>query len=84
MKGLFKCIGKDGALHILCCLAIVTALAHLLHPAIAFSLGVFVGFAKEIIWDACIKRGNCSWHNIVCDIVGSVLGLVIVLIGMAL
>lgn len=84
MKKILNWINKDGALHILCCLAIVTSLAHLLHPALAFFLGVFVGFAKEILWDAWMRKGQFSWHDIVCDLVGSVLGIVIVLIGLAL
>lgn len=84
MKKILNWINKDGALHILCCLAIVTSLAHLLHPALAFFLGVFVGFAKEILWDAWMRKGQFSWHDIVCDLVGSVIGIVIVLIGMAI
>lgn len=52
--------------------------------ALAFFLGVFAGFAKEILWDAWMRKGQFSWHDIVCDIAGSVIGIVIVIIGVAI
>lgn len=84
MKKILNWINKDGALHIICCLAIVTSLANFLHPALAFFLGVFIGFAKEILWNAWMKKGQFSWHDIVCDLIGSVIGIIIVIIGIAL
>lgn len=84
MKKILNWINKDGALHILCCFAIVTAAAHIVNIGLACFIAIFAGFAKEIIWDAWMKKGKFEWRDIVCDLIGMAIGCGIVLICMAL
>lgn len=81
MTRFFRWIGKGGALHMLCCFAIVTAVAHLADAGIAVFVALLAALFKEIIWDAWMGKGTFEWHDIACDLFGTLIGAVIVLIG---
>lgn len=81
MRKILNWINKDGAMHMLCCFAIVTAAGHIVNIGIAVFVAVFAAFFKEIIWDAWMGRGTFEWHDIACDLFGTLIGAVLVLIG---
>lgn len=66
--------GLDGMAHILVCLVLCCTLAAFLPIWAAVSITVFVGAAKELVWDMWMKKGNASWKDALCDGIGIVLG----------
>lgn len=75
-KKMLKWIGHDGLLHILVSALIMVALGWVRPIWIALLLVVLVGLSKEL-YDATGK-GTASWHDIICDVVGIVIGMLIV------
>lgn len=82
MRGILNRICKlvryDGFLHIETCLTITLVFGWLLPwwwtgGIVAMCAGV----GKEI-WDR--KHGACDWHDIICDIIGVVLGMLILFV----
>lgn len=75
MKKLFdkimKLIGTDGLLHFLACFGLTALLANFCNLGLAFMLPVVLGFLKEIVWDARLKKGTFQWKDLLCDIAGS-------------
>lgn len=75
MKKLFdkimKLIGTDGLLHFLACFGLTAILANFVNIGLAFMLPVVLGFLKEIVWDARLKKGTFQWKDLLCDIAGS-------------
>lgn len=81
MTRFFRWIGKGGALHMLCCFAIVTAVAHLADAGIAVFVALLAALFKEIVVDKWFFKGPMQWHDIACDVLGVALGVIVVLIG---
>lgn len=79
MKKFFDLIGIDGIAHFFACVSIALALGYFVHFGIATFMAIFIGFAKEIIWDAGLKKGTFQWKDILCDIVGALVGFLILL-----
>lgn len=64
--------GNDGMLHAIICFAIVMTAAHFVNIGLALFAAIFTGFAKEIIWDAWMRKGTFQWKDIWCDLIGAV------------
>jgi len=73
LKKIYRKIGNDGVLHFLVCFAIVAMLCNFLNPALSFFIAIFIGFAKEIIWDGALGKGQFQWKDIWCDIAGALI-----------
>jgi hypothetical protein len=77
MKRLWKWINRDGLLHLETCALIVLAFSLFLPWWIAGLVSLAAGIGKEI-WDR--KHGVCDWHDVVCDLIGVVIGIVLTVI----
>lgn len=69
--------GQDGLAHILVSLILYAVLAAFLPWWAAALITLAIGVAKELIWDRWMGRGTADWHDIICDAVGIVWGVVI-------
>lgn len=79
MRKIIDWIGTDGLLHIMACFGIAAALGNYTNAGLAFFIAVFVGVAKEIIYDAKLKKGTFEWKDIICDIMGASAALIVLL-----
>lgn len=82
MKKIIDWIGSDGKLHMLICAVITLALGYYIHFAAATAIAVFIGFLKEIVWDAKFGKGTFQWKDILCDLMGATAGFIYLLIRM--
>lgn len=71
IRELINRIGNDGILHFLISFALCALLANYVNIGLAFFIPVFIGFGKEILWDAWMGRGQFQWKDLLCDIAGS-------------
>ena len=79
MKKLIDLIGIDGIAHLFACAFIAVALGGFMHFGAATAIAIFVGITKEIVYDGWLKKGTFSWKDILCDIVGALVGFLILL-----
>lgn len=84
MKKIFKWIGTDGLLHILVCATIALALGYFVNLGLATFAAIFIGFGKEIIWDAWMNKGTFELKDLACDIMGAMSAFIIMLIASVL
>ena len=78
MKKLLKWIGRDGLLHIE-----TSTLAYLLlAPYMPSWLAALIALALGIAWELVGKKfgGVASWHDVICDIAGVALGVLMTLL----
>ena len=80
IKQFFKKIGSDGLLHFFVCFSITAILGNFVNIGLAAFAGIFIGFFKEIIWDAWLKKGSFQWKDLWCDIAGSISAFLILLL----
>lgn len=67
-------IGSDGMKHIILS-AILTVVAKWLLPVwVAVGVVMAIGIAKEI-YDKVSEKGCCEWKDIMCDLIGIVIGV---------
>lgn len=76
-----KWVGLDGLLHALACYAIGMTAGAFVNHGLAFSIAVFIGLAKEAIWDSWMKRGSFEFKDLACDLIGAAASLIIQLTG---
>ena len=77
MKSLWNWIRRDGLLHIESC-ALIAIVSGILVPWWAASvIALSAGGLKEL-WD--IKHGVANWHDFICDSIGVLLAIPILLI----
>lgn len=67
-------VGTDGLLHIICSVIIVSVLNVLLPLWAAVMITAIVGIGKEFIWDKWLKRGTFEKKDLLCDLIGIVIG----------
>ena len=67
-------IGQDGLLHILCCIFLVSVIDIVLPLWVAIIATVVIGLAKEFVWDKWIGRGTFDKKDLLCDLVGIIIG----------
>ena len=72
-------IGLDGMAHLLACLVVCAVLGAFLPCWVAALASVCVGVIKEL-YDLLSGRGVCDSHDIVCDVIGAIIGCVLILI----
>ena len=73
LNNLFNLIGSDGMKHIILS-AILTVVAIVLLPVwVAVGVVLAIGIAKEI-YDKVSGRGCAEWKDLVCDIIGIIIG----------
>lgn len=72
--------GVDGLAHILVSLILCAVLAAFLPWWAAVLITLAVGVAKEFVWDLWLKRGTCDLKDVLCDVMGILLGAFIVLL----
>lgn len=80
MGRLLKYFGQDGLAHILVSLVLCAVLGAFLPLWAAAIIALSVGFIKELVWDMWLKRGTCDLKDVLCDVMGILLGAFIVLL----
>lgn len=74
LEKLVETIGQDGLLHILCSNLLVVAINLILPLWFAVVVTAIAGLGKELVWDKILGRGTCDKKDILCDIVGIIIG----------
>ena len=74
VKRIWEWIKRDGLLHIESCALIVIVFSLITPIWVASSISLIAGICKEL-WDT--KYGVPSWHDIICDVIGIALGVLI-------
>lgn len=69
-------VGTDGLLHIICSVIIVSVLNVLLPLWVAVMITAIVGIGKEFIWDKWLKRGTFEKKDLLCDLIGIIIGCI--------
>lgn len=80
MKKLFSWIATDGLLHIVVSMAIMLCLQPLVGTLISVCITLTIGLLKEF-YDGVVQKDNNGeqvMHDVVCDVVGIVMGLIVV------
>ena len=80
MKRLYNWIASDGLLHILASMAIMLCLQPLVGTILAVCVAVLLGAGKEI-YDGAIQKDNNGeqiLHDVVCDVIGIILAIIVV------
>ena len=80
MKKIYQWIATDGLLHILISMAIMLCLQPLVGTILAVCVAVLLGAGKEI-YDGAIQKDNNGeqiLHDVVCDVVGIILAIIVV------
>lgn len=72
--------GTDGLAHVLVSLVLCAVLAAFLPWWAAVLITLVVGFIKELVWDLWLKRGTCDLKDVLCDVMGILLGVFILLL----
>ena len=67
-------VGTDGLLHIIWSVIIVSVLNVLLPLWAAVLLTAIVGIGTEFIWAKWLKRGAFEKKDLLCDLIGIVIG----------
>ena len=80
MGRLLKYFGQDGLAHILASLVLCAVLAAFLPWWAAVLIALAIGIAKELVWDLWLKKGTAEWRDIIADVVGIAIGVVLVLL----
>lgn len=77
MSRIWSWVRRDGLLHIETC-ALIAVAAGLLLPWWAAGLtACLAGVGKEL-WDT--RHGVATWHDVICDLIGVVIGTIITLL----
>lgn len=67
-------VGLGGMLHILCSV-IVVSVVNLFFPLwVAIIVAALAGAGKEFIWDKWLGRGTFEKKDLICDLIGIVIG----------
>lgn len=77
---IYRWLGTDGLLHVLCSVLIVVVAGMFLPVWASIVTAVVAGIAKEIVWDRMMGHGDASWHDLTCDIIGVALGVAVLLL----
>lgn len=72
--------GQDGLTHILVSLILCAVLEAFMPIWIAALVTLAVGFIKELVWDMWLKKGTAEWRDIIADVVGILLVVLIVIL----
>lgn len=75
IDNLYRWLGIDGLLHVLCSIIIVMVAGIFLPVWASASGAIVIGAAKELVWDKWLRKGFATWHDFVCDIIGVAAGV---------
>lgn len=79
LSGITRWVRIDGMLHITVS-AIICVLLGWLRPLwVAPLITLVIGSGKEI-YDKVTEKGTAEWHDIICDVIGIVLGVLCILV----
>lgn len=67
-------IGQDGLLHILCCAVLVSVIGLFFPLWVAVIATAVVGAGKELVWDKWLGQGTFDKKDLLCDLVGIIIG----------
>lgn len=76
----WKWVGTDGLLHITCSTVIVLIAGMFISILGSVLVALAIGVAKEVIWDKLLKKGSPSWHDIICDLIGVAIAVIVLLL----
>lgn len=86
MNNLFNLAGTDGMKHIILSATLTVVAKWLLSVWVAVGVVMAIGIAKEIydkvsgrgiakeVYDKVSEKGCCEWKDIMCDIIGIIIG----------
>lgn len=74
MKKILEWLGQDGLLHIVVCSILVGALNIVMPLWMAVVITAVVGVAKEFVYDKWLKKGTFEIKDLVCDLIGILIG----------
>lgn len=77
MKKVIKWLRVDGILHISVSANICTFFCACSPVWTACILTMVVGFCKEI-YDRISRKGTAEWHDIICDAIGTIIGVLLI------
>lgn len=67
-------LGLDGLTHIIVSAVLLLILQIFLPWWVCVSVTLLIGVAKEVIYDKWMRKGTPQWKDIICDIVGILIG----------
>lgn len=68
-------IAQDGLLHIILSSLIAAILSLFLPIWVAAIITFAIGLAKELVYDLWLKKGTCELKDLICDVVGIIIGI---------
>ena len=80
MSRIISYLGQDGLLHLLVSLVLCLFLSARRPLWASASITFLVGAAKELAWDGALGKGSVEWKDIVADIVGVLIGGLLVVL----
>ena len=82
LKKIFQWVNTDGLLHFLTCYALILTFFSIFNLQIGILLTIVIAILKEV-YDIYIKKCNNykqALHDIVMDIIGVIMGVIIIII----
>lgn len=75
MDKIITYIGQDGLLHIVFSSLIAAVLSLFLPIWLAAIITFAIGLAKELVYDLLLKKGAFELKDILCDLIGIIIGI---------
>lgn len=72
-----KLLSYDKCLHFIVGVLLASVLVHFLSPLSVLLVSLLIGVSKEVIWDMMMKRGSLEIMDVVYQIAGTLLILLI-------
>ena len=76
LKLAFGWVSTDGLLHLLVCSLIILVFGAFMPLWAAVIIAIVIGTLKEL-YDLISRKGTPEWRDLICDIVGIIVGLLI-------
>lgn len=80
MGKILNWFGADGLAHVLVSLVLCAILGAFMPVWIAALSAFAAGIAKELVYDLWMKKGTCDLKDVLCDVMGILIGIIIVLL----
>lgn len=80
MKRILEWIAADGMAHILVCWALTLTFGAFMPVLWAAVLSALIGVGKEV-YDRLSGKGSPTWHDLICDLIGVGMGVIVLIIG---
>lgn len=76
MNNILTFFGQDGLMHIICSALIMGVIGHFLPLWLAAVITLVIGLLKELVWDKMMKKGTLEAKDVLCDVIGILIGLI--------